>query len=148
MTTNAKIALSGMVGQCIEKLALIARTKQEIESLHVQIAEIVQPAEKLKAAGKEHGETSFEEDGAKFTVGADKKVKWDSAKLMAIAQTLPWQQAVSMFKITFEMQETKYKALVDNVQSGLVSQDLLDKINDARTVEIGEVKLKKAELKD
>ena len=58
---------------------------------------------------------------------------------------MPWKLVATMFKIKFEMAEKAYNALVSNVENGLQPQELLDKVNDARTTEISEVKIKKAE---
>lgn len=146
MLSNSQTAVQDLVKRLIANKASQAQLKVEEKFLSTQLCEIIKPEEIIKAKGKEYGEVTAEVDGAKITVGSDKDVKWDSAKLMVIAGTIDWKQAVAMFKITFEMSETKYKALVDNVAAGIQPQELLDRVNEARTVKITEAKLKKAEL--
>jgi hypothetical protein len=146
MLSNVHTAVKALVERRVKNQADQEVLKLDLKDIDTQICEIVKPEEIIKAKGKEYGEVTTEDYGAKLTVGSDKKVKWDSDMLMAIAGTIPWQQAVAMFKISFEMSETKYKALVDNVAAGIQPQELLDRVNEARTVEITEAKLKKAEL--
>ena len=87
----------------------------------------------LVQLGKSHGSVSLPmQDG--FVVKADAKqtVKWDSEKLQAVAQTLPWERVVALFGIKFTMSETIYKGVA------ALSPDLRAKIDDARTTTIGE----------
>ena len=87
----------------------------------------------LTEAGKSHGAISLPmQDG--FVVKADAKqtVKWDSDKLQAVAQTLPWERVVALFGIKFTMSETIYKGVA------ALSPELRAKIDAARTTTIGE----------
>lgn len=87
----------------------------------------------LAQADKTHGAVSLPmQDG--FVVKADTKqtVKWDSAKLQEVAQTLPWDRVNALFGITFKMSETIYKGV------SALSPDLRAKIDAARTTTIGE----------
>lgn len=87
----------------------------------------------LAEAGKSHGSITLAmQDG--FAVKADAKqtVKWDSDKLQAVAQTLPWERVIALFGINFTMSETIYKGVA------ALSPDLRAKIDDARTTTIGE----------
>lgn len=122
--------------------------KDQFDKITDQLAEVVKPEGHLKAAGKLEtgGSTTVEDSGGKFTFEAAKSVKWDSDKLQNIAAGLKWNMVISLFKIKFEMTETQYKNLVSNVQAGVIDQSILDAVNDARTVNIGEAKIKSAEL--
>jgi len=113
-----------------------------------QIAEIINPAQIAKEAGKDKdgGSKTVEMHGAKFSIEAEKKVSWDSAQLQAVAATLPWKVVAAIFKIKFEISEAKYKSLVENADAGMFDPEVLEKIKAARTVEIGEAKIKTAEL--
>lgn len=146
MISNSKTALTELVTRRNVLTGAMTKCKAEIEGVDKEICDIIKPEDVLKAKDKTHGECTAEQDGVKFTVGADKTVKWDSAKLMAVAGQMSWAQANAMFKITFEMSETNYKNLVNNVAAGLVDQKVLDAVNDARTSKIGETKLKKIEF--
>jgi len=122
--------------------------KAHVAKLTEQLAEIIGPEAILRAAEKleSGGATTTEMHGGKFTVEAEKKVSWDSKKLQDIAATLPWKQVLAIFKIKFEISETVYKSLVTNAEAGIFDIKILEKIKEARTVEIGQPKIKSAEL--
>lgn len=73
--------------------------------------------------------------GIEAKVDIDKKVEWDSEKLLEIAQALPWDRVRALFKIDFSMSETIYKGVA------AVAPDLQDKIDLARTVKYGAPKI-------
>ncbi len=82
----------------------------------------------LAQAGKDHGSTQLAlQDGFFAKVDVKQEVKWDSAKLMAIAQTLPWERVQALFKIDFSMSETIYKGV------GAAAPDPAERIEEART---------------
>lgn len=76
----------------------------------------------------------------KLDVG--KSVKWDSAKLQAIAQTLPWARVEAIFKIDFSVSEAIYKGIK------AVAPELAEKIEDARTVTYGTPKVSLVPVED
>jgi len=117
--------------------------KEEAAKIDAQISEIISPEAILREAGKleDGGSKTVEIDGGKFNIGADKKIKWDSAMLQAVAAKMDWETVSNLFKIKFEMPEAKYKAAL-----GLLPADVVTQINEARTVEVGEAKIKKVEL--
>jgi hypothetical protein len=84
----------------------------------------------LAQQGKEHGSGKLELQD-RFAVKFDVKrtVKWDSDKLFAVAQTLPWERVQKLFKIDFSMSETVYKGIE------ALAPDLCKQIDDARTTE-------------
>lgn len=143
---NSETAIRQLVLQRETLLSVIEQAKVDVKKTDAALSEIIRPEAVLLAAGKEHGQTTLETDGVKITVKADKKVKWDSAKLMEIATKLPWEQVRNLFKITFEMPETKYGFLAENVKAGMQPAELLQDIDEARTVEIGEAKISAVEL--
>lgn len=87
-------------------------------------------------AGKEHGTLSMPlQDGLTAKCDIGKKIEWDSAKLQAIAQTLPWARVCAIFKIAFAIPETTYKGIA------AVAPDLRAQIDEARTVKLAPVKI-------
>ena len=90
-------------------------------------------AAELAAAGKQHGEISREVDGVKLTYSLDRKVKWDTKQLQAVAASLPWATVERVFKIKFEVPEPTYKALTDD--------SLRARLDEARTVEYAQPKV-------
>ena len=104
------------------------RVSQELQRRYADSAKSA-----LAQAGKDYGSISLPlQDG--FVVKADAKqtVKWDSDKLQAVAQTLPWERVNALFGITFKMSETIYKGVA------ALSPDLRAKIDAARTTTIAE----------
>ena len=69
-----------------------------------------------------------------------KKVEWDSAKLMAVAQTLPWPQVEAIFKIEFSVPEKIYGGLAAG------NPELAKLIDAARTVKYGKAKVSLVEV--
>lgn len=85
----------------------------------------------LGQAGKDHGTVSLPlQDGFKVKADVKQTVKWDSGKLMAIAQTLPWERVEALFKIEFSMPEKIYAGV------SALSPDLRAKIDEARTTTV------------
>lgn len=92
----------------------------------------------LAQRGKEHGSGSLPlQDGFVAQYKVDREVKWDSDRLMAVAQTLPWSRVQQLFKVEFSMSETIYKGL-----AAIAPEDMMAKIDDARTTTIKEPALK------
>lgn len=90
----------------------------------------------LTAMGKTHGTVTLElQDNMSAKVVVDRKVKWDGGKLLAVAQTMPWDKAMSIFKLDVSMSETAYKGVA------MLDAELKAKIDDARTETIGEPKV-------
>lgn len=90
----------------------------------------------FEQAGKTHGQMKLPlQDGLAAEVKIDRKVDWDSAKLQAVAQTLPWDRVKEMFKIAFSMPEAIYKGV------SALDPELRKKIDDARTETFGTPKI-------
>ena len=86
----------------------------------------------LEQAGMTHGSMSLPmQDGFVLKTDTKQTVKWDSATLQEIAQSLPWERVNALFKIAFSMSETVYKGIA------AVAPDLRDRIDKARTTTIG-----------
>lgn len=87
----------------------------------------------LLQADKTHGTTSLQmQDGMVAKVEVKQTVKWDSAALQELAQTLPWERVNAMFSIKFSMSETIYKGIA------AFSPEMRAKIDAARTTTLGE----------
>lgn len=87
-------------------------------------------------AGKMHGTVNLSAgEGFKVQSDISRTVKWDSEKLKAVAGTLPWDKVSKLFKITFEVPEKTYTALA------AIDPDLYEKIEEARQVRYGDMKL-------
>lgn len=90
----------------------------------------------LVQQGKEHGSGKLPlQDGFAVTYKVDREVKWDSEKLLAVAQTLPWERVNAIFKIGFSVPEAIYKGIA------AAAPDLREKIDEARTTTIKPAKL-------
>ena len=83
----------------------------------------------ISQAGKSHGTIRAQiTNTLSAKIDISKKVEWDSAKLQAIAQTLPWERVAKIFKIDFSISEKIYDGI------GAALPELADKIDMARTV--------------
>jgi len=87
----------------------------------------------LAQAEKDHGSVTLElQDGFKVKGDVKQMVKWDSAALMDVAKTLPWERVDALFKIEFSMSEKIYAGVA------ALSPELRAKIDAARTTKIAE----------
>lgn len=134
-STLAPLTLAELLAEqdaaAFDTAAAKGRTLRVQQELQVRFAESAKQA--LAQADKTHGSITLPlQDG--FVVKADAKqtVKWDSAKLQEVAQTLPWERVNALFGITFKMSETIYKGVA------ALSPDLRAKIDAARTTTIAE----------
>ncbi len=116
----------------------IAKHKAILDSLTGEVRARIEPSVKpaFDQAGKDHGKMTLPlQDGLVAEVEIPRTVKWDSAKLQAIAQTLPWERVDAMFKIAFSMPEAIYKGV------SALDPALRAKIDDARTETFGAPKI-------
>jgi hypothetical protein len=67
-------------------------------------------------------------DGFKLTAETKNDVKWDSARLLAIAETMAWPTVKQMFKIELSMGAETYRAV------SLADPELGKRLQEARTV--------------
>lgn len=87
----------------------------------------------LMQNGKTHGSGKLElQDRLALKYDVKQEVKWDSAVLMGIAQTMPWERVKGIFKIEFSVSETIYKGIA------ATDAELLKRIDAARTTKIKE----------
>lgn len=92
-------------------------------------------------ADKTHGALTMPlQDRLEAKVDLKRTVKWDSAKLQAVAQTLPWERVAAIFKIEFSVSETVYKGLA------AAAPELQAKIGEARTETFAEPKITLADI--
>lgn len=148
MTSNSQTVLQDLIQKRNDALENSKAWKNEAARVDAQIAEIINPEDILRNAGKltDGGSTTVEMNGGKFNIAADKTVKWNSDILRVVASKMPWNIVSTLFKITFEMSETKYKSLKESAAVGMIDADLLKHIDEARTVSVGEPKIKSAEI--
>lgn len=96
----------------------------------------VSATQALAQNGKGHGSGKLElQDRMAVKYDVKQEVKWDSAKLQAVAQTLPWERVAAIFKIEFSVPEKIYAGIA------AVAPELREKIDDARTTTIKPAKL-------
>lgn len=123
------------------QLAAAARmdsAKADIAGIQAEISRRLGESVKraFEQAGKEHGTLTLPlQDGLTAKCDISKKVDWDSAALMAVAQTMPWDRVNAIFKIRFEVSETVYKGIE------AADPDLKGRIDKARTVTFGTPKI-------
>jgi len=127
--------IAGLIGGNTELIdfhkARIAELQNEVTR---RLGESAQRA--YEQAGKESGALSLElQDGLTAKMSIDKKIAWDSAKLMAIAQTMPWDRVEALFKIVFSVPENTYKGVA------AADPELQKKLDDARTTTLSPVKI-------
>lgn len=91
----------------------------------------------LAQKDKTHGSVTLDlQDRFRIKGDVKQEVKWDSAALMAIAKTLPWERVTQLFKIDFSMSETVYKGIA------AAAPELRERIDAARTTKIKEPSLR------
>lgn len=143
MTADASVSRAEAFGMPDEKLAaaiiegrgLLSDLKQTLSIFEDELSKRQTNNAKavLDGEGKQYGTTTFTFGKLKLKAEAKKSVSWDSDKLKAIAGSLPWPVVERMFDIEFSIPERVY--------SGIVDQELLDKIDAARTTKYGDMKV-------
>lgn len=146
--SNIEPVIKDLVQRRTKALENSTLWKAEAARIDAQISEIINPEKILTDANKmkSGGSLTTELHGAKFVVEASKTVSWDSDKLQNVAAKLSWNVVKAIFKIKFEVAEAKFKDLAVNAQAGMFDQETFNAIRDARTVKIGEPKIKSAEI--
>jgi hypothetical protein len=110
-----------------------AKLKARLDAVKAELARRYGESAKqaLTQQDKEHGSGKLAlQDGFAVEYKIDREVKWDSDKLMAVAQTLPWERVQALFKIAFSMPEKIYAGVA------ALSPELREKIDAARTTRI------------
>ena len=103
--------------------AEVARIKTEVSTRLASSA-----AAAFIQADKTHGTMSLPlQDGLTAKIDIKQTVKWDSAKLLALAQALEWDRVTALFKIELSIPEAIYKGVA------ALSPELRTKIDAART---------------
>lgn len=130
MATNDQLA-----NAIIEGRIALASSKMALEKLETAMQErqAATATHLLADTGKPDGSLTFTRDGMKFKAEISKTVKWDNAKLQAVASTMPWTTVERLFDIKFSVPELKFKSIID--------EDLLTKLTDARTTTRSPVKV-------
>lgn len=104
--------------------AIVHRTKGLVEQM-------------FTLAGKQSGTVKVAgDDGMVINGEIPKKVEWDTAKLMAVAETMSAEEALEIFDIKFSVPEKKFTSL-----AGRVDPAAHQAILDARTVKYGDMKI-------
>jgi hypothetical protein len=122
----------------------ITAAKLEVSAIADELARRLAPSasKMLIESGKTHGTVNLSlQDGLVAKCVVDKKVEWDSEKLLGIAQSMPWDRVRAIFKIVFAVSETTYK--------GIAAADpaLQARIDEARTTKYGAPKITIEEAK-
>lgn len=108
-------------------------------ALETELAKRMEPhvtAARAAAPDKQHGTfNAAVTNTVSAKIEVKKTVDWDSAKLMAVAQTLPWERVSAIFKIEFSVSEKIYEGLQ------AAAPELAKQIESARTVKYGAPKV-------
>lgn len=108
-------------------LALIERA---IAEKYTEAAKIA-----FEKANKTDGKVAVDlPGGLKLSASISKRVEWDQDKLKDAAKNMPWADVQHYFKIEFGVSEKIYKSLPP-------SSEFKAKLDDARTVKLGSMKL-------
>lgn len=111
----------------------VASLKRNLDAVKAELARRYASSAKqaLDQQDKTHGTVTLGlQDGFAAKCDVKQSVKWDSAKLMGIAQSMPWDAASALFKIEFSMAEAVYKNVADPA--------LKAKLDAARTTKLAE----------
>jgi hypothetical protein len=129
------LTLEALAGRIQTMRSCIALEKMLLAAAEAELSrrQEMTAARLLETAGKDNGSVTFTHDGMRFKGVAEKTVKWDSAKLQAVAATMPWDQVERLFKIEFSVPEANYKALLNPT--------LRDALTQARTTKIAPLKV-------
>lgn len=133
MNNNELVALREKMREGLLQKALL---DEEIKKIQSRISEILADEAKRQFGEKLAGDVTLDTDVGKFKASISKTVKWDNGKLQAIASTMPWGEAQSLFKIDFSVSEANYKA----VQS--MRPELAARLDEARSTKYGELTIK------
>lgn len=145
--SNAGAVATNLIKERKAALEILEEAKADVKRIDGLLADIIKPEQILKAVNKTSGETTHTDLGCVFKVEASKTVKWDTALLQKLAQKCKtWEQVASIFKIKFEIPEAKYTFLKESIAAGTFTLFSLAELDAARTVEIGEAKIKSAEI--
>lgn len=119
-----------------------ATLEAQIKALNVELRDTVQAEFKsaFDIANKLSGDITMAVDGIKLKGKIPKKVSWDNKILQQLASSMPWDKAQKIFDIKFSVPEKNYGAI-----SIAGEVDLLAKLDAARTVEYGDLKIEIAE---
>lgn len=118
--------------------AVISSAKERIEAVNAELRNRFQQRllDSLTESNRQAGQHTFDEEGIKLTGEVKATVKWDSAALEAVAQSMPYDQVKRVFKIDFSVPEKTYKE---------ASEELRLALNAGRTVKYSEPKITFAE---
>ena len=126
-------------------LSVITEAQQDVTDAKVWLAHVqaeltarLAPSVKseLAALNKPAGTVNMTLQGGMSAKGVvDKKIEWDSEKLIAIAQTMPWARVIKIFKIDFGVAEKIYEGIK------ATDEDLAAQLDKARTVKYGDPKI-------
>lgn len=125
-----KRTLAELHDQLTASEGMLATAKTAVADLKGEVARryLASAQQTLTQQGKDYGTANLDlQDGFKVKAELRQKVKWDSAKLMEVARTLPFERVEALFKIEFSMSETVYKGI------SALSPELRAQIDAART---------------
>jgi len=113
----------------------LSAVRQSIAAIDEQITAAT--AERVRQmytlSGKQSGTVTVDGgDGIEIKADISKKVEWDTAVLMGVARTMPWDRAQEVFDIKFAVPEKKYKTL---------SSELRAQLDEGRVTKYGDIKI-------
>ncbi len=115
-----------------KEMAALKTERAAVEDAILSIADPLAAAA-YKRANKVDGTVPFALDNEMFKSVIDKRVSYDSEALQRIAGSIPFEKAMSLFKVEYSISEKVFQAITD--------ADLKKRITDARTVKYGAPKI-------
>lgn len=121
-----------LLGRRHELKSMIDELRGEIKSINDQLeaAHLAAAKEKLAEAGRDFGTTYVQDGNTRLKVVVNKKVTWDQDRLRDILGRMAPDDARHYGKVTFAVEETKYKAAPPAIKAQL---------EECRTTEVGSV---------
>lgn len=115
---------------CLEQIAAL---KTQVEAVNKSLLALAEPTlkEAMSLKEKDYGTFNIVVMGNDLKVNVPQSVKYDSAKMLAIAMGMTWEKANKTFKIECGMAEKVYGSL------DALDPDLKKAVDAARTTKTG-----------
>lgn len=141
--TVANIPLAKLLAAQSEWETIASKAKVSLEIIRAELTSrvAVDLDSTVEEAQRQGGTFHFVHDNILLTAVIDKKVEWDSAKLLPVAGAMDWAIVQKIFKIEFSVPEKVYSVLPAAMSISDEQQVLFKQIEAARTVKYGRPKI-------